>query len=45
MVLCGFSQGACLALSHVAERGAGGVAAVVGLSGGLIGSDAELEEL
>lgn len=45
VILCGFSQGACLTLSTLAQRGANGVAAVIGLSGGLAGSEAELETL
>jgi phospholipase/carboxylesterase len=37
IVLCGFSQGACLALEHAARRG-GPLAAVAALSGGLVGT-------
>lgn len=42
IVLVGFSQGACLALSYVAKFGAGGIAAMLAFSGGLCGSDEEL---
>lgn len=45
VILCGFSQGACLALSYIAELGASKMAAVVGLSGALAGADHELEKL
>ena len=48
IVLCGFSQGACLALEHAA-RTARQYRAVFGLSGGLVGTsnadDAQVEEL
>jgi phospholipase/carboxylesterase len=37
ILLCGFSQGACLSLEWAA-RNPGGVGAVIGLSGGLIGA-------
>lgn len=44
IMLLGFSQGACLALEYAARQG-GRFGAVVGLSGGLIGTDAELGKL
>jgi predicted esterase len=44
IVLLGFSQGACLALEFAARHG-GRFGGVVGLSGGLIGTDAELGAL
>jgi predicted esterase len=37
IVTLGFSQGACLALEHAARRGAG-LRAVIGFSGGLVGT-------
>jgi predicted esterase len=43
-VLLGFSQGACLALEYTA-RNPRRYGAVVGLSGGLIGSETEVERL
>ncbi len=42
IALLGFSQGACLAL-ETAHRTGGRFKAVIGLSGGLIGADSELE--
>lgn len=44
VALLGFSQGACLALEHAA-RYPRRYGAVVGLSGGLIGTDAELSHV
>lgn len=43
VVVAGFSQGACLALEWTA-RAARRIGGAIGFSGGLIGSDAEIEE-
>eukprot|EP00041_Stephanoeca_diplocostata_P022291 m.529959 g.529959 ORF g.529959 m.529959 type:complete len:1100 (+) comp22023_c0_seq8:112-3411(+) len=42
VILLGFSQGACLALSYIAKHGTKDIGAVVALSGALTGSDEEI---